>query len=77
MIYHTSTGDKKYHVKTIEAFQDISNILKDVLPLHEPIKDIYILVEQTWETYKWNYTTRTFDLLHNTAYSNYPPHNNF
>jgi hypothetical protein len=71
MVYYTPAGDKKYHVKTIEAFQDISNILKDVLPLHEPIKDIYILVEQTMETYKWNYKTRTFDLLNNKVYTNY------
>lgn len=74
MIYFTSTGDKKYHVHTIEAFTDITNILKEVLPLHEPVKDIYIVVEQTWETYKWNYRTRSFDLIADKLYSNYPPY---
>lgn len=65
---------KTYHVRTIETFVDITNILKDVLPLHEPIKDIYILVDQTFSTYKWNYKTRTFDLIMNETHSNYPPY---
>jgi hypothetical protein len=60
---------KTYHVRTIEAFTDITNILKDILPQDQPSKEIYITVDQTYETYKWNYITRKFDLLYNTATS--------
>lgn len=63
MIYHTPTGDTKYRLRTIEDFIDISNLLKEVLPNEPPAKDIYFYVEQTWETYKWNYRTRSFDLV--------------
>lgn len=63
MVYHTPAGDKKHHVRTIEDLQDFTNILQQVLPNEPPDKDIYILVERTMETYKWNYRTRTFDLV--------------
>lgn len=63
MIYHTPAGDKKYKLRTIEDFIDISNLLKEVLPKDPPDKDIIFFVEQTWESYIWNYRTRSFDIL--------------
>lgn len=43
---------KTYHIRTIEAFTDITNILEDILPQDQPSKEIYITVDQTCETYK-------------------------
>lgn len=63
MVYHNPAGDKKYKLRTIEDFIDISNLLKEVLPKDPPDKDIIFFVEQTWESYIWNYRTRSFDIL--------------
>jgi hypothetical protein len=63
MVYHTPAGDKKHRIKTIEDFQDFTRMMQAVLPDEPPDKDIYILLEVTMETYKWNYRTRTFDLV--------------
>ena len=67
--YYTSSSSKAYTVKTLEEFVDVTNILKDALPRTAPTVDIHIIVLSTYERYKWNYITRTFDLVHNNAYS--------
>lgn len=55
-----------YTVRTIESFIDTTNILKKVLPDIKPTSDMYIKVQDTDEIYKWNYNTRTFDLVPDT-----------
>lgn len=63
MAYHNPADDKTYKLRTIEDFIDISNLLKEILPNEPPAKDILFSVEQTLETYMWNYRTRSFDLV--------------
>ena len=58
-----------YSVRTIEEFQDLTNLMKQTLPKEKLPQEIHILIEATKETYRWNYITRTFDLLKNYAYS--------